>query len=110
MRVALCEHDEVGLQFIEQRKLPRMPVLSADTTVCLDDEILGKAATETSPEKRKALYSEFQKIVVDDVPIFFINAVPFHNAFAKGLGKLPESIWGVLSPLDEIHWVTPPKT
>mgnify|MGYP003350877205 FL=1 len=27
---------------VEQRKLPRMPVLSADTTVCLDDEILGK--------------------------------------------------------------------
>ena len=74
------------------------------------DEILAKAATETSPEKRKALYSEFQKIVVDDVPIFFINAVPFYNAFSKGLGKLPESIWGVLSPLDEIYWVTPPKT
>ena len=27
---------------VEQRKLPRMPVLTADTTVCVDDEILGK--------------------------------------------------------------------
>ncbi|RJF77176.1 ABC transporter substrate-binding protein [Rhodopseudomonas palustris] len=74
------------------------------------DDLLAKAAVETSPEKRKALYSEFQKIVVDEVPIFFINAVPFRNAFAKGLGGLPTTIWGVVSPLDEIYWATPPKT
>jgi len=74
------------------------------------DEILAKAAQETSADKRKAMYSEFQKIVVADAPIFFINAVPYYNAFAKGLGALPTSIWGVLSPLDEVHWVTPPKT
>lgn len=74
------------------------------------DELLGKAATETSPDKRKALYSEFQKIVVEDVPIYFINAVPYYNAFAKGLGDLPTSIWGIVSPLDELRWVTPPKT
>ncbi|KPF97627.1 peptide ABC transporter substrate-binding protein [Rhodopseudomonas sp. AAP120] len=74
------------------------------------DEILGKAAQETSPEKRKALYSEFQKIVVSDVPIYFINAAPYYNAFAKGLSALPTTIWGVASPLDEVYWATPPKT
>lgn len=74
------------------------------------DELLQQAAVETSPDKRKALYSEFQKIVVNDVPIYFINEAPYYNAFAKGLGNLPTSIWGVLSPLDEIYWETPPKT
>ncbi|NVN87265.1 MAG: ABC transporter substrate-binding protein [Rhodopseudomonas sp.] len=74
------------------------------------DEILAKAATETSPEKRKALYSEFQKIVVSDAPIYFVNATPFYNAFSKGLSGLPTTIWGVMSPLDELYWATPPKT
>jgi peptide/nickel transport system substrate-binding protein len=74
------------------------------------DEILVAAAKETSPEKRKALYSEFQKIVVSEVPIFFVNATPYYNAFNKGLSGLPTTIWGIMSPLDELYWATPPKT
>ena len=74
------------------------------------DEILAAAATETSPEKRQALYFEFQKIVVADVPIYFINATPFYNAFDKGLANLPTTIWGLMSPLDEMYWATPPRT
>lgn len=74
------------------------------------DELLQKAAQETVPEKRKALYSEFQKSVVSDVPIFFINATPYYNAFSKGLAGLPTTIWGMMSPLDELYWATPPKT
>lgn len=74
------------------------------------DELLAAAAKETSPEKRKALYSEFQKIVVSDVPVYFINATPYYNAFSKGLAGLPTSIWGMMSPLDEMYWATPPKT
>jgi peptide/nickel transport system substrate-binding protein len=74
------------------------------------DELLNAAAEETSPEKRKALYSEFQKIVVSDVPIYFINATPYRNVFSKGLSGLPTTIWGMMSPLDELYWETPPKT
>ncbi|MDB5656480.1 MAG: extracellular solute-binding protein family 5 precursor, partial [Tardiphaga sp.] len=73
------------------------------------DELLAAAARETSPDKRKAMYSEFQKIVVAEVPIYFINATPYYNAFGKGLGNLPTTIWGVMSPLDELYWETPPK-
>jgi len=73
------------------------------------DELLAAAARETSPEERKALYSEFQKIVVSDAPIYFINATPYYNAFSKGLLALPTTIWGMMSPLDEIYWATPPK-
>jgi len=74
------------------------------------DQLLQAAAVETSPEKRKALYSEFQKIVVSDVPIYFINVTPYYNAFGSGLAALPTTIWGVMSPLDELYWKTPPKT
>ncbi len=68
------------------------------------DAILAAAAQETSPEKRKELYKEFQKIVVDEVPIFFINVTPYHNVFDKNLTSLPTTIWGVLSPWDELAW------
>ncbi|MEH2510131.1 peptide/nickel transport system substrate-binding protein [Nitrobacteraceae bacterium AZCC 1564] len=74
------------------------------------DELLKAAAEETSPEKRKALYSEFQKIVVSDVPIYYVNATPYRNVFSKGLSGLPTTIWGMMSPLDELYWETPPKT
>ena len=74
------------------------------------DELLAAAAREIVPEKRKALYSEFQKIVVADAPIYFINATPYYNAFTKGLSGLPTTIWGMMSPLDEMYWATPPKT
>jgi peptide/nickel transport system substrate-binding protein len=74
------------------------------------DELLTAAAKETSADKRKALYSQFQKIVVEDAPIYFVNAVPYYNGFSKGLSGLPTTIWGIMSPLDELYWATPPKT
>ena len=74
------------------------------------DELLAAGAEEKSPEKRKAIYAEFQKQVVNDVPVYFINSAPYRNAFAKGLDNLPTTIWGVMSPLDDIYWKEKPKT
>ncbi|MDR1546207.1 MAG: ABC transporter substrate-binding protein [Deltaproteobacteria bacterium] len=68
------------------------------------DELLDAAAVELDPAKRKALYLEFQKLVVSEVPIFFLNVVPYFGAYRKGLEDIPETIWGPLSPLDQIHW------
>jgi peptide/nickel transport system substrate-binding protein len=67
------------------------------------DEILAKAAAETDPEKRKALYSEFQKIVNDEVPLYFTNTVPYHTISAKNVANAPVSIWGGSSPLDRVY-------
>ncbi|MFV0473252.1 MAG: ABC transporter substrate-binding protein [Pikeienuella sp.] len=71
------------------------------------DEILNAAGQEMDPEKRKALYAEFQQIVAEDLPIYWINAVPYHTAYDKRLGNPPLSIWGLMSPLDEIYWAEP---
>jgi len=68
------------------------------------DEILAEAASEMDVEKRKALYTEFQKIVVDDVPILYVNAIPYHSAFDKRLRNTPTTIWGPSSPMDEMYW------
>lgn len=68
------------------------------------DRLLAQAAQEMDEAKRKALYAEFQKIVVDDAPIAYINVIPYHTVYNKGLGHIPETIWGTMSPLDELYW------
>ncbi|MEE7493691.1 ABC transporter substrate-binding protein [Methylobacterium oryzae] len=68
------------------------------------DELLNAAAVETDLQKRKALYDEFQKIVVSEAPIAYINLTPYKAVYDKRLTNLPLSIWGALSPLDEVAW------
>ncbi|HTV90697.1 MAG TPA: ABC transporter substrate-binding protein [Stellaceae bacterium] len=72
------------------------------------DQLLAAAATEIDPAKRKAQYVEFQKIVVGDAPIAYVNAVPYHTIYDKGLGNVPTTIWGSMSPLDEFYWEKKP--
>jgi peptide/nickel transport system substrate-binding protein len=72
------------------------------------DELLTKAAVETDEAKRRALYVEFQKIVVDDAPISYSSTVPYQTVYNKDLGGIPTTIWGAMSPMDELHWVKPP--
>lgn len=72
------------------------------------DELLGQAAVEGDAAKRRALYSEFQRIVVDDAPLMFLNEIPYRTVLRKGQANLPETIWGPLSPLDELYWETQP--
>lgn len=72
------------------------------------DELLEQAAAEPDPARRSTLYAEFQRIVVDEAPVHFLNVVPYYTAAHKGLAELPLSIWGALSPLDQLRWATPP--
>ena len=67
------------------------------------DELLNSAGQIIDPVKRKAYYATFEKIVTDELPIEFINVVPYHTASLKKIGNVPVSIWGVLSPYDEVY-------
>ncbi len=64
------------------------------------DELLDMAARENDPAKRKALYSEFQKIVADEVPLYFTNALPYHTVYSDKVGNPPLGIWGTSTPID----------
>ncbi|MDE2396045.1 MAG: ABC transporter substrate-binding protein [Burkholderiales bacterium] len=66
------------------------------------DELLNEAGQILDPVKRKAYYATFQKIVTDDLPIDYLNVVPYHTATSKRVGNVPTTIWGPLSPLDEV--------
>ncbi|RTZ98931.1 MAG: ABC transporter substrate-binding protein, partial [Deltaproteobacteria bacterium] len=68
------------------------------------DELLAQAAVETDIARRKAIYAEFQKIVVDDVPIAYINTLPFHVAYDKRLKNINTTIWGSMSPMHQVYW------
>lgn len=66
------------------------------------DELLGQAGGLVEPTRRKAYYSTFQKIVVDDMPIHFLNVSPYNTVYNKKLGNVPTTIWGMLSPMDDV--------
>lgn len=73
------------------------------------DELLEQAGQEMNLEKRKALYAEFQKIVVDELPLAWINVLPYYTVVHKGLANPPLTIWGMMAPMDELYWENPPK-
>ncbi len=64
------------------------------------DEILEMAAKEIDPDKRKALYVEFQQIVADEVPLYFTNTLPYHTVYSDNVGNPPLGIWATSSPMD----------
>jgi peptide/nickel transport system substrate-binding protein len=68
------------------------------------DELLEAAGGLTDMTRRKAYYATFQKIVSDELPIIFINVLPYHTAASRKLGNLPTSIWGAMSPYDEVFF------
>ncbi len=67
------------------------------------DELLNTAGGILDATKRKAYYATFEKIVTDELPILFINNVPYHTAASKKVGNVPASIWGPASPYDEVY-------
>ena len=68
------------------------------------DELLNAAAVELDMDKRKALYAEFQQIVAGDLPVYWINALPYHTAYNKNLKNVPTGIWGTMHPMDMVEW------
>lgn len=68
------------------------------------DELLNAAAIESDPAKRKELYAEFQQIVANDLPVYWINALPYHTAYDKKLMNVPTGIWGTMHPMDMVSW------
>ncbi len=70
------------------------------------DSLLNEASS-ASGESRKKLYDEFQEIVAEELPIYWINSLPYHTVYSKRLGNAPLTIWGTMAPLDELYWENP---
>ena len=67
------------------------------------DELLDEAAQAVDEDKRKQLYADFQGDVTQDLPIEYVMVMPYHTAASKQVGNIPETIWGPMSPYDEVY-------
>ena len=67
------------------------------------DELLNAAAKEMDGAKRSELYHAFQDIVADELPIYWLNTLPYHTAHKDSVKNVPISIWGTMSTMDEVY-------
>ena len=68
------------------------------------ETLLEQAGRETDFEARKALYGQFQDIVGEELPVYWINALPYHNVFDDRIGNPPLTIWGMMQAMDQVYW------
>ncbi|TXH48646.1 MAG: ABC transporter substrate-binding protein [Burkholderiaceae bacterium] len=68
------------------------------------DELLNAAGGILDATKRKAYYATFQKLVSEELPVDWINVVPYHTAANRKVGNVPATIWGPMSPYDEVYF------
>lgn len=66
------------------------------------DELMDMAGKENDPAKRKALYSEFQKITADELPVYWTNTLPYHTIYSNKVGNPIGGIWASSSPMDRV--------
>ena len=81
------------------------PIIWTNTQGCSNpkvDEVLGQAAEQMDPVKRRAYYGVFQRIVNEELPVIWTTTVPYRNIVAKQVRNAPDSIWGFMSPMDEV--------
>jgi peptide/nickel transport system substrate-binding protein len=66
------------------------------------DALLQEAGATLEEGKRKALYAEFQDIVNDELPLYFLNEEPYVTVYTKALKNPPLTVWGGMQPMDEV--------
>ena len=66
------------------------------------DTLLDEAGSTLDPARRKLLYREFQRIVAEDVPLYFINEEPYVTVAQRTVKNPPLTVWGAMQPMDEV--------
>jgi len=66
------------------------------------DQLLTDAGKEMNTAKRKALYKEAQKIIVDDCPVAFLYENINTEGFRSTVVQPPKGIWGLIDGLTDM--------
>ena len=66
------------------------------------DTLLRKAGSTLDVARRTALYAEFQRIVSEDLPFYFVNEEPYVTVSHRTVMDPPETVWGPMQPLDRV--------
>ena len=61
------------------------------------------SARKASSYERKKYYAEFQQILADELPVYWLFAGPYHTVANVKIGNPPNGIWGTSSPLDRVY-------
>ena len=67
------------------------------------DELLAAAGKEMNPAKRKALYVDMQKRVVDDCPVAFLFEIGIASAYLTKVVDRPAGIWGPVDAYTDMN-------
>ena len=65
------------------------------------DEWLAAAGQEMNLAKRKELYRQVQKTVVDDCPVAFLYEQTFYEAYSAKVANAPAGIWGQIDGITD---------
>ena len=66
------------------------------------DSLLEQAGQTFDDAERADLYAQFQAIVADEVPIYFVSNPPFWQIYQPSVQNPPLNIWGQMSPMHEV--------
>jgi peptide/nickel transport system substrate-binding protein len=66
------------------------------------DRLFAEAAAATSQEKRRQLYAEVQRMLSEDLPIYWIEALDYRNVYNPNVKNAPNGIFGVMSPMLDV--------
>ncbi|MGO2860835.1 MAG: ABC transporter substrate-binding protein [Brevibacterium sp.] len=63
------------------------------------DDLFKQAASAPDEKTRKALYSDVQKILTDELPIFPLENLQYRNIYSDKVKNPPNGPFGIMSPL-----------
>lgn len=66
------------------------------------DRLFEEAAHERDSAKRKALYAKVQMILSQDLPVYWLNVIPYATVHNQRMQNQPLTIWGAMAPWDEV--------
>ncbi|WP_144108982.1 ABC transporter substrate-binding protein [Paraburkholderia sp. BCC1886] len=68
------------------------------------DKLAQAGASETDPAKRQAIYSQMQKVLVDDVPVAWLCELDFPTIYDKRLQNVVTTAIGVHESFDKVFF------
>jgi peptide/nickel transport system substrate-binding protein len=68
------------------------------------DRLFAEAQVEQNFAKRKNLYLKVQEILMDELPLIWLQEGGFYTFYNKEFDGIPMDVWGVLNPLDTVYW------
>ncbi|WP_256840131.1 ABC transporter substrate-binding protein [Ornithinimicrobium faecis] len=65
------------------------------------DSLFEAAASATDEGQRADRYQQVQEVLVDDLPVYWIESLAFRNTYRDDVRNAPNGIFGVMSPMLE---------